>query len=101
MVDKIVAYASSPPDDWAQRVLVFAGPANFGPEAGQGAIETFATTMLDSEVPHDFDLGVLYAQPSSPYAYRFDRLGTEMAHEMSGGALLAVFAGHGSPESFD
>jgi len=100
MVSKIVAYETDPPTAWSRRVLVFAGPANFG-ESADRAVETFATSMLDGEVPHDFDLGVLYAQVSSPYAFRFDRLGAEMAHEMGSGALLAVFAGHGSPEAFD
>jgi hypothetical protein len=100
MVSKIIAYESDAPDAWARRVLVFAGPANFGPQLDP-VIEDFATSTLDSEVPHEFDLGVVFAQPTSAYAFRFDRLGSEMASEMSGGALLAVFAGHGSPRSFD
>ena len=100
MVSKVIAYESAPAAEWSRRVLIFGGPASFDAKT-DAVIEGFATSLLDSEVPHDFDLGVVFAQATSPYAVGFDRLGAEMSREMSEGALLAVFAGHGSPQSFD
>lgn len=100
MVDKLVRYELGPPGAWQKRVMVVGGPADFGPVA-DALIEWQATTLLDQVLPYDYDVNVLFAKPDSPYAYRFDKLGQKIVDDMNQGALLAVYAGHGNPESFD
>lgn len=100
MVGKIVRYETVPAGDWQRRVMVVGSPANFGPVA-DAVIEWQATTLLDQLLPYDYDVNVLFAKPDSPYAYPFDRLGKKIIEDINAGALLAVYAGHGNPESFD
>lgn len=100
MVDKIVRYELEPPGAWQKRVMVVGGPADFGPVA-DALIEWQATTLLDQVLPYDYDVNVLFAKADSPYAYRFDKLGQKIVDDINQGALLAVYAGHGNPESFD
>lgn len=99
-VGKIVRYEAHPPGAWQRRVLVFGGPADFGPLA-DALIEGEAAHLLDELLPHAFDVGVVFAKASSPFTYRFDRLGQKIVGELNEGALVAVYAGHGSPQAFD
>ncbi|NUP07616.1 MAG: hypothetical protein HOW73_16330 [Polyangiaceae bacterium] len=101
LVQKLLAYeAASSTGAWQRRVLVFGGPADFGPIA-DGALESQATTLLDELLPYDYDVGVIFAKADSPYVYRYDQLGTKIIHELNEGSLLAVYAGHGLEDSFD
>jgi hypothetical protein len=100
MVSKIVHYEAAPAGAWQRRVMVVGSPANFGPVADT-FIEWQATTLLDQLLPYDYDVNVLFAKADSPYAYRFDRFGEKIIGDINAGALLAVYAGHGNPESFD
>ena len=101
VVSKLIAYEGGQgAGAWQRRVLVFGGPADFGPIA-DGALEAQATSLLDELLPYDFDLGVIFAKADSPYVYRYDRLGAKIVEELNEGALLAVYAGHGLEDSFD
>lgn len=101
VVTKILSYeAASSGGAWQRRVLVFGGPADFGPIA-DGALEAQATSLLDELLPYDFDVGVIFAKSDSPYVYRYDQLGTKIIEELNEGSLLAVYAGHGLEDSFD
>lgn len=99
-VAKLVRYEADPPGSWQRRVLVFGGPADFGPLV-DALIEGQAQHLLDDLLPHAFDVGVLFAKATSPFAFRFDKLGEEIVRELNEGALIAVYAGHGSPMAFD
>lgn len=101
MVHKILAYEDPvAAGAWQRKVLVFGGPADFGPVA-DGLLESQATSLLDEYLPYSFDVGVIFAKADSPYVYRFDQLGTKIISEMNRGSLLAVYAGHGMESSFD
>ncbi len=101
MVDKILAYEGAASGGaWQKKVLVFGGPADFGPVA-DGLLESQATSILDQLLPYDYDVGVIFAKADSPYVYRYDQLGTKIVDEMNAGSLLAVYAGHGLEDSFD
>ena len=101
VVAKIVGYeAREAGGPWQRRVLMYGGPANFGAMV-DSIIEGKAMTLLDQRLPYDYDLGLFFAKPSSPYAYRFDRLGDKLVEDLDGGALVAVYAGHGARTSFD
>lgn len=101
MVRKLVRYeAEAPGGAWQNDVWVFGGPANFGPVA-DALIEAQATSLLDEFLPHEYDVGVLFANERSPYAYRFDRLGSKLVSSLNAGALIGVYAGHGQKTAFD
>lgn len=101
MVTKLVDYeAPAEAGAWQRRVLVFGGPADFGPVA-DGLLESQATTLLDQLLPYDYDVGVIFAKADSPYVYRYDKLGSKIIDELNEGSLLAVYAGHGLEETFD
>lgn len=99
-VAKLVRYEGAPAGDWQRKVLVFGGPADFGPLVDT-LIEGQAQHLLDDLLPHPYDVGVLFAKASSPFAFRFDKIGEEIVSELNHGALIAVYAGHGSPMAFD
>lgn len=94
MVSKIVAYASGPPGPWQRRVGVFAGPVGLGDF--DSVVEDYAADVLNGNVPYAFDLRVMFASPSSPYAFGFDRFRDEMISSLGRGSLMSVFAGHAS-----
>lgn len=94
MVDKIVAYAAAPPGAWQRKVGVFAGPVNLG--QFDSMVEDYASEMLNDNVPYAFDLRVMFASPTSPYAFGFDRFKDEMIDSLGQGSLMSVYAGHAS-----
>jgi hypothetical protein len=100
MVSKILRYEATPGGSWQRRVLVAAGPADFGPVV-DALIEGEAMRLLDQRLPNDLDLELMFAQPSSPYAYRLDTFGLKMVDELGEGAFLAVYVGHGEPHALD
>lgn len=98
---KVLAYETGQPQGrWRRRLLLFGGPANYG-KLVDGFIESQATWLLNSVLPYDYDLRVVFAKASSPYAYRMDALGDKMASELNDGALFAAYFGHGLPDAFD
>jgi hypothetical protein len=100
-VDKTIRYETEEkPGPWQRRTLIFGGPAEMGPLV-DGLIESQATSLLDQLLPYDYDVNVLFAKKDSPYAFRFDQLSQELVREINGGALVAVYAGHGLERSFD
>ncbi|MFO0613227.1 MAG: C25 family cysteine peptidase [Polyangiaceae bacterium] len=94
MVSKIVAYASGPIGPWQRRVGVFAGPV--GLREFDSMVEDYASDVLNGNVPYAFDLRVMFASPSSPYAFAFDRFRDEMIASLGRGSLMSVYAGHAS-----
>ncbi len=101
LVDKTIRYETAEtPGPWQRRTLIFGGPAEMGPLV-DGLIESQATSLLDQLLPYDYDVNVLFAKKDSPYAFRFDQLSQELVREINGGALVAVYAGHGLEQSFD
>jgi len=98
-VRKIVAYetqeAAGP---WQRRLAMFAGPADYSPFV-DGVIEVLALELMDRSVPYDYDVNVTFAKLGSPFAYRFDRLGERLVEDLNAGCLIAVYVGHGSPDS--
>lgn len=99
MVQKTVAYAGARPGPWQSRMAFFAGPARMGP--ADLLIETAAREMIDRRTRPEFEIPTMFAQASSPYADRFDRMRERLVAELGRGSLLAVFAGHGSETSLD
>ena len=82
------------------RLVVMAGQARFGVML-DGLLERVAVSLLDEQVPPQYDLGFVFAKPGSPYAYRFDRLGDKLVAEADAGALLLLYVGHSAAETFD
>ena len=100
-VQKLVAYeAQSGAGAWRRRLVVTAGPANFGALA-DGAIEAIATEMLDQTVSYDFDIRFTFAKEGSPYAGRLDQLHSRWRSNLETGSLIAAYIGHGSAHGFD
>jgi len=100
-VKRIVAYETSEIGGaWQRRLVVTAGPASYGAVA-DGVIESVANNVLDTAVPYDFDLAFTFAKLGSPYAYRFDKMSDHFVSDLSAGALIATYVGHGAAESFD
>jgi hypothetical protein len=100
MVRKTIEYATDTSGDWQRRLALFAGPAKFTPFL-DGIIESEAQRLLSRAIPGHFDLRFIFAKLDSPYAWRPDDLGGKLARELSGGALVAAYFGHGMPRAFD
>ncbi len=99
-VSKLIRYETSPlKGEWPRRVLLRAGPANFG-RAIDALLESVAMLTLDEQVPYEYDLAVTFAKPGSRYADRFDRLGQTLTTEANQGAFLMAYVGHSSPAYF-
>lgn len=94
MVEKTVDYAAAAPGPWQREVGVFAGPVNLG--QFDSMVEDYASEMLNDNVPYTFDLRVMFASPTSPYAFGFDRFKEEMIGALGRGSLMSVYAGHAS-----
>ncbi len=94
MVGKVVAYADAKPGPWQRRVGVFAGPVNLG--EFDSMVEDYASDVLNQNVPYAFDLRVMFASATSPYAFGFDHFRDEMIGALGAGSLLSVYAGHAS-----
>jgi hypothetical protein len=85
---------------WRRRIMVVGGPANFG-RMVDSFIEATATVALDTAVPYDYDVRVIFPKIESPYAYPFASLRQRVASDLNDGALIAAYVGHGAPTSFD
>ena len=85
---------------WRRRITLVAGPANFG-QVADAMIESVATRLLDQELSYDYDLAFTFANASSPYAYRFDKLGEKFMADMGEGSVVAAYVGHGGPSGLD
>ena len=85
---------------WQRRLLLFAGPADFGPLADT-LIEHLSTRLIDHAIPYAYDVHPVFAKAKSKFAYRFDRLGEKLLSEMSLGAFMVTYVGHGSRSHFD
>ena len=100
-VDKLVRYETAPvTGDWTRRLVVHAGPGDFGAMIDR-ILESQALELLDERLSPSYDLSVVFAHPSSAYAYPFDALGTRLTHEANRGALFMAYVGHSSPAYFD
>ncbi|MBW2527114.1 MAG: hypothetical protein JRI23_23230 [Deltaproteobacteria bacterium] len=100
-VDKLITYETAPvTTPWPRRLVVVAGPARYG-RTIDAAIEATSLSVLEHDVPYDYDLSFVFAKPGSAYAYRFDRLGDKLVEEANRGALMLAYVGHSSPAYFD
>jgi hypothetical protein len=98
---KIVRYETAPAEGaWRRRIEVLGGPANFGALA-DGLIEGTATQLLDTEVPYDYDVRVLFPKLESAYAFPFPEIQRRVASDLEEGALIAAYVGHGATHSFE
>src|SRR5262245_10383129 len=88
---KVIGYETGRPEGvWRRRIEVLGGPANFGPVADQ-LIESTATRLLDTEVPYDFDVRVIFPKLDSAYAVPFSDLRRRIADDLGEGALIAAY----------
>lgn len=99
-LDKVKRYETqAPPGPWRRRLTYLAG------EGGFGAIDTFLERlfirMVDQIVPYDFDVGMTYANPRSPYCAPPNRFSDIVLDRLSEGALLVNYMGHGSVSMLD
>lgn len=100
-VDKLLHYERAPVvGDWPRTVRLFAAPGDFGPLADRLA-ESTATRLIDRGVSYDFDVQLLFAKLSSPYAYPPDRVRDKVREDLDAGSLVAAYVGHGAWDSFD
>lgn len=100
-VRKVIDYETKPIDTpWPRRVVVHAGPARFS-DAIDRIIEHTAVSLLDEEVPYDYDVDMVFGKPGSEYAPRLDRLGESLTERANSGAFLLAYVGHSSPAYFD
>jgi len=100
-VRKVIDYETKPIDTpWPRRVVVHAGPARFS-DVIDRIIEHTAVSLLDEEVPYDYDVDLVFGKPGSEYAPRLDRLGESLTERVNSGAFLLAYVGHSSPAYFD
>jgi Peptidase family C25 len=98
---KVVGYETVKPEGaWRRRIEVFGGPANFGAVA-DSLIESTATRLLDTEIPYDFDVRVVFPKLDSAYAVPFPDLRRRLAGDLGEGALIAAYVGHGADTAFE
>jgi len=98
---KVVDYETAKPEGaWRRKVHFLGGPANFG-RMIDAFMEAMATAALDSAVPYDYDVGVIFPKLSSPYTVPFNELPARLAQDLNQGALIATYVGHGGYTSFD
>jgi hypothetical protein len=101
MLDKVLRYErGGARGEWKRRLVLFGGPSNYGGLADK-AVESHAEHLLNTMLPYTWDVRFVFAKASSPYAYRLDALGQKLASELSNGALIAAYFGHGGSDSFD
>lgn len=101
LANKVVGYETEAnTGDWQRRLVLFGGPANYG-KFVDSVIETVATSLLNNQVPYDYDLSVMFAKADSPYAWPFDRLDERLVADLNAGSLFAAYFGHGLQSAFD
>ncbi len=91
-----IAYETNrEPAGWRRRITFLAADGGFGP-ALDGAIEGAVSTLLDRELPPEFDLRVLRTDESSAFGLPRDRQKEAIVDLWNGGSLIGLFAGHGA-----
>lgn len=95
-VDRVVAYENDiKPAGWRRRITFVGGSGGFG-AAVDKAIESTVTNFLDQDIPPEFDLRVLRPDENSVYGTPADTEKSSIIDLWNSGALVTIFAGHGS-----
>ncbi len=99
-LDKVKRYETQAPSGpWRRRLTYLAGEGGFGPI--DTLLERLYIRMVDQIVPYDFDVGMTYANPSSPYCAPPGRFSEIVLNRFSEGALLINYMGHGQIDRLD
>lgn len=99
-LDKVKRYETqAPPGPWRRQLTYLAGEGGFGPI--DTLLERLFIRMVDQIVPYDFDVGMTYANPNSPYCAPPNRFNEIVLDRFSDGALLVNYMGHGQIDRLD
>lgn len=99
-LDKVKRYETAAPSGpWRRRITYLAGEGGFGPI--DTLLERLFVRLVDQVVPYEFDVGMTYANPRSPYCAPPTRLGEIVLERLSEGALLVNYVGHGQVNMLD
>lgn len=96
LVERTIAYESDRrPGGWRRRIAFLAASGGFG-EVIDRALEAAVAGLLDRELPAEFDLRVLRPDPESQFGVPAAKEGEAVADLWNAGALIGLYAGHGS-----
>jgi len=99
-LDKVKRYETAAPSGpWRRRLTYLAGEAGFGPI--DAVLERLFVRLVDQVVPYEFDVGMTYANPRSPYCAPPSRFGEIVLERLSDGALMVNYMGHGQVNMLD
>lgn len=99
-LDKVKRYeAAAPSGPWRRRITYLAGEGGFGPI--DTVLERLFVRLVDQVVPYEFDVGMTYANPRSPYCAPPSRFNEIVLERLSAGALLVNYVGHGQVNMLD
>lgn len=99
-LDKVRRYETQAPGGpWRKRLTYLAGEGGFG--ALDALLERLFIRMVDQVVPYEFDVGMTYANPRSPYCAPPSRFSEVVLDRFSEGALLVNYVGHGHVNRLD
>ncbi len=100
VLEKIKRYERSAPFGlWRRRIAYAAGEGRFG--LADMAFELLFKQMIARLVPDEFDVSMTYAKATSIYCPAPAKLTDTILDQLSDGALLFNYIGHGSAERFD
>lgn len=100
VLDKIIRYeAASPPGNWRHRILLFASEGDFG-KLVDALLEKVGFQMV-KHVPDNWKIDFIHARKHSPYALPPRKYNDFLTQELSSGALLSIYLGHGYPEALE
>lgn len=99
-LDKVMRYETAAPSGpWRRRITCLAGEGRFGPI--DTLLERLIVRLIDQVVPYEFDVGMTYASPRSPYCAPPSRYSELVLERLSEGALLVNYVGHGQVSMLD
>ena len=100
VLEKIKRYEHDAPFGlWRRRIAYAAGEGRFG--LADLAFELLFKQMVSRLVPAEFDVSMTYAKATSIYCPAPSKLTDTVLDQLSDGALLFSYIGHGSAERFD
>ncbi len=101
MLARSIAYETAPPPgDWRRKLSIVAGVGGFGAQQDM-ALEMLTRMVLNRDVPEAVATRFTFAKESSPFCPPPAELQDTMLGELSDGALVVAYVGHGSARHVD
>ena len=99
--DRVIRYEiEKPPDRSLKQIDVVAGVGGFG-AVTDTIVENMTGQLLSEDIPHDYQMSMMYASPSSVYCPSPIQFSETAIKRFNRGSLFWIYLGHGFVDTLD